>query len=379
MYIRDLTKSCLGEVSCHYDNLLYLEEDLQFSHEIKVEEVKIEQNGKRINELIGDSLDSILDSYKGSILIGEDIEDGNKFLNKEYGGAFKVTKTLSTKYPSRVRNTPISEGAITGIALGIAFTGTVGICEIMFGDFTTLIFDQLLQHASKIHLMYGKKIDLPFIVRTPMGGYRGYGPTHSQSLEKHFLGIPGLEIVVQNNFVNPKELYEIILRNKKPCLMIENKTLYTRKLYQDLPPGFGIQKILTSKYPIFKVSNGNKPDITVVSYGGISDVITKAISNIFVSEEINTDLFILSCISDFPINIITKSVKLTETLLVIEEGSTIGSVAGEIISRIKEENQDLHLKFKRIGNNTIIPSAKNLEDIILPSSNKIEKAIMDLI
>jgi 2-oxoisovalerate dehydrogenase E1 component len=378
-FINELTEECIQEKSSDYTDIKYLEEELCISNELTTESVKPEHNSKRINELIGDALDSILKLNKNSILIGEDIEDGNKFLPNDYGGAFKVTKTLSKKYPFRVKNTPISEGAICGISLGVALAGKVGICEIMFGDFTTLIFDQLLQHASKIHLMYGKKIDLQLIIRTPMGGYRGYGPTHSQSLEKHFIGIPGLEVVVLNNFDIPKELYDIIIRNKKPCLIIENKTLYTRKLYQDLPSGFGLEKIITSKYPIYKISNGNKPDVTIVTYGGLTDILNKAITNVFINDEVNVECFILSCITDFPIKSIVKSTKLSERIIVVEEGSTIGSIAGEISLRIKEEDSSLNFKMKRIGNNTIIPSSKKLEELILPSVKNIEKAIIELI
>lgn len=378
-YIHEITQECLKETPCDADDLRYLEEELQFSKEIRIENIKAEKSDKRINELIGDSLDFILDSYKHSVVIGEDIEDGNKYHNKDYGGAFKVTKNLSKKYPNRVRNTPISEAAICGITIGVALSNSVGICEIMFGDFTTLIFDQILQHASKIHLMFGRKIDLPLIIRTPMGGYRGYGATHSQSLEKHFLGIPGIDIVVQNNFINPKELFEVMLENKKPCLMIENKTLYTRKLYQDLPPGFEIQKIITTKYPIFKISNGNDPDTTIVSYGGLSDILCEAISNVFIEEEVNADLFILSSISDYPLGSILDSIKHTRRLIIVEEGSTVGSFAGEICLRIKEIDPELNIRIKRIGNNTIIPSAKNLEELVLPSAKKVEKAIIELL
>ena len=95
------------------------------------------------------------------MILGEDIEWLTDFTEKEYGGAFKVTKDLSVLYQGRVRNTPISEAAISGIGIGYAFCGDIAIIEIMFGDFLTLSFDQLLQHASKFCTMYGKKIELP--------------------------------------------------------------------------------------------------------------------------------------------------------------------------------------------------------------------------
>ena len=116
-------------------------------------------------------------------LLGEDIL-------APYGGAFKVTRDLSDLYPDRVLTTPISEAGIVGLASGMALRGLRPVVEIMFGDFTTLIADQLINHAAKFRWMYNDQVRVPLVVRTPMGGRRGYGPTHSQTLEKHFLGVP---------------------------------------------------------------------------------------------------------------------------------------------------------------------------------------------
>ena len=119
-------------------------------------------------------------------MIGEDIEDSQPETPIQYGGAFKVTKGLSSKFPDLVKNTSISEAGITGFGIGCALNKNFCIVEIMFGDFMTLCIDQIIQQASKIPMMYGVNIELPLIIRTPMGGRRGYGPTHSQNLEKLF-------------------------------------------------------------------------------------------------------------------------------------------------------------------------------------------------
>jgi len=119
------------------------------------------------------------------VLLGEDILD-------PYGGAFKVTQGLSTAFPDRVIPTPISEAGIVGIAAGMALRGLRPIVEIMFGDFLTLIADQVINHIVKFKWMYNDQVSVPVVIRTPMGGRRGYGPTHSQTLEKLFLGVPGL-------------------------------------------------------------------------------------------------------------------------------------------------------------------------------------------
>ena len=118
----------------------------------------------------------------GAYMIGEDILD-------PYGGAFKVTKGLSTEFPQRVLGTPISEAAIAGIGIGLSLMGSPSYVEIMFGDFMTNVFDQLISNASKFFHMYAFQANVPVRIRTPMGGKRGYGPTHSQSLEKLVVGI----------------------------------------------------------------------------------------------------------------------------------------------------------------------------------------------
>ena len=159
-------------------------------------------------------------------LIGEDIEDNNQYTPESYGGAFKVTRDLSSKYTNRVLNTPISEAAIVGISAGYSIKAGRTVVEIMFGDFTTLIFDQIVQHVSKYGTIYNGKIKCPLIIRTPMGGKRGYGPTHSQSLEKHFLGIPNLYVIALNHRVSPDYLFKAICEvDGAPFLVIENKIL----------------------------------------------------------------------------------------------------------------------------------------------------------
>ena len=150
----------------------------------------------RIVDALNSALHSAMRELPEMVVLGEDILD-------PYGGAFKVTRGLSDSFPGRVFATPISEAAITGVGTGLALQGFRPVVEIMFGDFVTLIADQLINHASKIRWMYGQPIDLPLVIRTPMGGRRGYGATHSQSLERLFLGVPGLSVVAVSPLGDP--------------------------------------------------------------------------------------------------------------------------------------------------------------------------------
>lgn len=197
------------------------------------------------------------------MLLGEDVLD-------PYGGAFKVTSGLSTLYPDRVLTTPISEAAITGVGAGLALRGYVPIIEIMFGDFLTLCADQLVNHAAKFPLMY-PNVSCPLIVRTPMGAGRGYGPTHSQSIEKMFLGLPGLKIVAPSHFHAPGQtLQKVVQREKGPVIFIERKLLYGERL-QDATSGLVFEVMQDEAgYEVTVVRNYTMgdADVTLIGYGG---------------------------------------------------------------------------------------------------------------
>ena len=117
-----------------------------------------------------------------------------------------------------------------GISNGLALNGFKPFAEIMFGDFTTLAFDQIINHAAKFHHMYNKLVNCPVVVRTPMGGRRGYGPTHSQTLDKFLIGIDNTKTVAINTFFDPAIVYESILKEEHPVIVIENKTDYGKKI-----------------------------------------------------------------------------------------------------------------------------------------------------
>src|SRR3954447_13535215 len=130
----------------------------------------------RIVEELNTALHRVM-ADTGAYLLGEDIAD-------PYGGAFRATQGLSTAFPQRVLSTPISENAIFGVAAGLALSGETVIVEVMFGDFLALAFDQILNFITKSVSMYGRHTPMRVVVRCPVGGGRGYGPTHSQSMQK---------------------------------------------------------------------------------------------------------------------------------------------------------------------------------------------------
>ena len=211
-------------LDCEYT---YTDSNETYNKYVEYKKVGYTGEKKRINVLLYEAIKKVFNDNPKTVLLGEDVEYLTEWTEKVYGGAFKVSGDLSLLFKNQIRNTPISEAAITGIGIGLSLNGYKSFVEIMFGDFITLIFDQLINHASKIVSMYGRKLELPLVIRTPMGGGRGYGPTHSQSLEKYLLGIPNIHLVAINHRVDLMNLMDSVQIAKGPIVLIENKILYS--------------------------------------------------------------------------------------------------------------------------------------------------------
>ncbi|HTC61812.1 MAG TPA: thiamine pyrophosphate-dependent enzyme [Candidatus Saccharimonadales bacterium] len=306
------------------------------------------------------------------IFVGEDIES-------PYGGAFKVTKGLSAEFPERVRNTPISEAAIVGLGNGLALGGYIAVCEIMFGDFLTLIADQWINHASKFRYMYNNQVSVPLIVRTPMGGRRGYGPTHSQSLEKHFLGTPHTQVVALNSRVNPGKIYdELFLTVDRPTLVIENKLLYTSRLGSPVPNGF-VLELSDEHFPTCRLRPLANPEITVFCYGGMLAYVEEAAARAFDELEIVAEVICPSRIYPLDPRPIIESLKRTRKLLIAEEGQSFAALGSELIAQISEFSPGLLRACKRLSPpEHPIPACGPLEKEILPATESIVSQMREL-
>jgi 2-oxoisovalerate dehydrogenase E1 component len=301
---------------------------------------------------------------KNILFLGEDILS-------PYGGAFKVSQGLSDKFPDNVISTPISEGAIAGISNGLALAGKRPFLEIMFGDFMTLCFDQIINHASKFHHMYNKKVNCPVVIRTPMGGGRGYGPTHSQTLDKHLVGIDNVKVFAINSFVDPYDIYQnIYLNEQHPVIVIENKVDYGRFVGDKKNNSYEITKS-NDIYPhVTCVPKSAKADITLVTYGGIASDVFNQLDEVFLETEQIPEIIILSQISPININPILKSVSATKKIIFIEEGGKDFGIGAEVISRLAEDlGSDLVLSARIAALPVPIPSARETEEYVLPNTN----------
>ncbi len=316
-------------------------------------------------------------------LIGEDILD-------PYGGAFRVTKGLSTAFPDRVITTPISEASITGLATGMAMRGLLPILEIMFGDFVTLCADQIINSACKFPWMYNNQVTVPLVIRTAMGGRRGYGPTHSQTLEALFLNVPGLTVVAPSHFHNPGQLLRAAVLNINTLvLFIEGKLLYPQHL--QLPDKknrighfFAKNPISHSKeFPTVSLSlvEDDPPDITFIVYGAMASLAAEAAFNVFMQDEIIVELLIPSLVKPFPLSDLLPSIQKSGRIIIAEEGVRYSGWGAELASQIQEVSFDALVKpISRIGARELpIPSSRPLEYQVLVQVEDIEKAIKEMI
>lgn len=333
---------------------------------------------ERYNTLIYEALKNIFSENENVLLIGEDIQNKTEYTEINYGGAFKVTKDLSDLFPDRILNSPISEAAIVGFASGYSLKAGRTFVEIMFGDFTTLIFDQILQHSSKFEKMFNGKVTCPIVVRTPMGGKRGYGPTHSQSIEKFFLGIDNFAVVALHHRISPEYIFKAIMSVKMPLMLIENKILYTIDTAKKKLPSYKYQ-FNESLFPeLYIKPNEHKSSVTVLCYGEILNVIEDALFDLLIDEELFCEIICPSLISEINSKSIIESLKTTRKLLIVEEGSGYASWGAEIVSKIHEQGFNDFI-LRRFHNTNLIPSSFKAEIEILPNKVNVKKYILELI
>lgn len=322
----------------------------------KAKLVKVENGKTRMGQALNKAYFNSLAS--GSFLIGEDIVD-------PYGGAFKVTKGFSTKFPGQVFSSSISEAGMVGVSIGMALMGVQSFTEIMFGDFMTLTLDQLVNNASKMHHMYAFQVDVPLRIRTPMGGKRGYGPTHSQSLEKFFVGIDNVLTVAVSSLIDPKVTISELQDVRCPAVIIENKMDYGKLLWG----GSKFYKCFREDKPFggLVLSPINyQPSLTVVSYGESARHIADNLEFFFEETDEIVELVCLTQLHPMDLSLVEDSLMKTNRLLIVEDGSVSFGLGSEILALICESGIHLDLA-KRIGAEPYpIPSVNSLELQMLP-------------
>lgn len=324
-----------------------------------------------VREALNEGLARLLAKDERAVLLGEDIAD-------PYGGAFGVTRGLSTRFPGRVLATPVSEAGLTGVAVGMAIRGLHPVVEVMFGDFLWLAADQLVNHAARFGPLSGGRVTVPLTLRTPMGGRRGYGPTHSQSLEKHFLGIPGLTVVAPSVFASPDALLQAAHDLDAPVLFIENKRMYGRQIHtRDTVRGFHCTTTPPPWPTVTLSADRRRADLALVACGDMAEHALDAAWNLLMQKEICIDLVVPSRLSPLDLAPIQAAVRRAGRLLVCEEGSPEAGFGAEVIARlVAEDLPRLTTPPRRLGARPMpIFAAPTLEEAILPTVEDITHAI----
>ena len=316
--------------------------------------------------------------------IAEEMErDSNVFILGEdiagYGGAFKVTQGLVEKFgPQRVLNTPISENSIVGVGVGAAITGMRPIVDIMFQDFITLAMDQIVNHAAKFHYMYGNQSGVPLVIRTPAGGGRNYGPTHSQSLEAWFMHVPGLKVVAPSTAYDAKGLLKSAIRDDNPVLFVESKLLYgVRGEVPDFGEVGGDYTVPIGEAKVVREGE----HLTLISYSRMTIECLKAAQMLSSTNQISCEVVDLRTLSPLDIDTVAASVEKTGRAIVVAEDCLTAGVSAEVAARVMEECFDfLQAPVRRVaGVDAPVPCADVLERAALPDATKIVAAVGKLL
>jgi pyruvate/2-oxoglutarate/acetoin dehydrogenase E1 component len=298
-------------------------------------------------------------------LMGEDIG--------VYGGAFGATRGLLAEFgPERVRNTPISEATIVGAGIGAAVTGMRPVVEIMFMDFVTLAMDQIANHAAKFRYIYGEQARVPLVIRTPAGGGRSYGATHSQSLEAWFLHVPGLKVIAPATPADVKGLLKSAIRDDNPVLCVEHKRLYATA--GPVPDG-------DVTVPIGEAMIRRQgEDLTLAAYSYYVGIALQA-AEALVRHDINAEVVDLRTLVPLDTETVLDSVRKTGRLICIEEGARTGGVGAEVAARVAEGAYEyLDAPIRRIAAPDIpIPFSPVLEEAALPKVDDIVQTALDLL
>ena len=296
-------------------------------------------------------------------LLGEDIG--------VYGGSFGVTRGLVDEFgPGRVRDTPITESTIVGAAIGAAAGGSRPVAEIMFMDFVTLGVDQLVNQAAKLRYLHG--MDCPLVVRTPSGGGRGYGATHSQSFERLFFGAPGIRIAAPATGADFAGLLRTAIRCPDPVLFVEHKRFYPLRweLPDDpLPPvPFGKARIARPG-----------TDLTILAWSWMAHLSTLVAARL-AEDEISAEVVDLRTLCPLDRDAIAASARKTGRVLVVEEGPLTGGVAAEIAAFAAEAAFGrLAAPVRRVASpDCPVPAAKPLEAAVIPGEDAIYQAALEL-
>jgi len=296
-------------------------------------------------------------------LLGEDIG--------AYGGAFKVTAGMLEKFGAeRVIDTPISESAIVGAAVGAALMGMRPVAEMQFMDFIACGFDQIVNMAAKLHYRWGPAV--PIVIRGPSGAGVHGGPYHSQSNEMWFVHTPGLKVVMPATAYDAKGLIKAAIRDDNPVIFYEHKFLY-RRIKEEIPEGDYL-------VPLGKAAVRREgSDMAIITYGAMVWTALEAAAQL-EKEGISLEVVDLRTLLPYDEEAVLASVRKCNKVILLHEDTRTGGMAGELAALIAEKAfEDLDGPIVRItAPDTPVPFAPPLEEYFLPNARKVVEAARKL-
>ncbi|MDA8252761.1 MAG: alpha-ketoacid dehydrogenase subunit beta [Rhodospirillales bacterium] len=311
---------------------------------------------RAINQALADALAG----DPAVVVFGEDVS--------EAGGSFGATRGLRDRFGAeRVIDTPISEAALAGAAVGAALSGLRPVLEIMFMDFTTLVMDALVNQAAKARFMFGGQRPVPLVLRTPHGGGLGAGPQHSQCLEAWFAHVPGLKVVCPADPASAYGLLRAAIADPDPVIVVENKALYAMKA--EVPERLDAVPIGRAA----TVRSGR--DLTLVSYGAAVHTCLQAAATL-AGEGIEAEVIDLRSLQPWDEASVLASLSRTHRLVVVHEAVEAFGVGAEIAARMADVGFDeLDGPILRVGAPFMpVPFSRALEDAYIPSADAVVRA-----
>lgn len=290
-----------------------------------------------------------------------------------YGGAFGVSKGMLEEFGAeRIMNMPIAEAGYTGTAVGAAATGLRPIVELQFGDWVTIASDQLVNQAANMRYMFGGTLSIPMVMRLPCGGYGSAAAQHSHMWDSWFAFVPGLKVIAPSNPADAKGMIKAAIRDNNPVLVFEHRQCY--QMEGEIPED------LDYIVPLGKTDiKRTGKDISIITHSNMVNMALEA-AVILEKDGISAEIVDLRSIKPMDTETIVNSVKKTNKALCLQETWLTCSVATEVAAVIADKAFDyLDAPVKRLGSlDCPAPFAPDLEKFVLPSVDKIVKAVREM-
>jgi pyruvate/2-oxoglutarate/acetoin dehydrogenase E1 component/pyruvate/2-oxoglutarate dehydrogenase complex dihydrolipoamide acyltransferase (E2) component len=318
---------------------------------------------ERVAENLNHALHGLFAARTDAYLLGEDVLD-------PYGGAFKVTRGLSTAHPERVLTTPLSENAMVGVAGGLALRGNTVVVEFMFGDFALLALDQIVNFAAKSVSMYGRPVPLRLLLRCPVGGNRGYGATHSQSVQKFLVGVPDLSLWELSPFTDASRILGRVFESCRPAVLFEDKVLYTRRMFDAGPvdadwtrEDAGGQSLWT----VLRHRGQPRPDAVIITAGGTVHRCLDAAAQLRTNHGICVTVAVPAGLYPCDPEPVLPELAAAGLAVTVEESTPGGSWSGELA----------HLLIARLWHDLLGPvEIVTSQDSIIPAARHLEREVL---